>query len=656
MSLRTSSGITCWVLICAGTVATACTRSKQYDGADDGATGAAGDPGFTASATGAGGSANGGGNSTAGSTGNTTMAVASSGGTSSGGTNSGGTNSGGTDSDTSSGDAGAGGDPGSGGDGGSGGVGGSGGGTSDSGGSEATSSGGSMTTGGSGGGNTSDDPELGAACDDPGALGCNGSAQKLRLICEEGVWKNNGSCNANENCEQTSGVCAPIDVRCDGLAVGGRYCDDKTVRECGPDRVNSEAVEECSAACVVYESHGQCATVTHVAAGRHTCAVLSTGQLRCWGYNGSGQLGYGHTENLGDQEFEMPPPDVPLGAKVLQVAVAELSSHTCAILETGAVRCWGHNDAGQLGLGHTDDVGSTSAPSEDVPLEERATQVVTGSSHTCALLESGNVRCWGSGVALGLPAAAGSVGDNETPSQNVPLGGKAVQIASGAQHTCARLESGAVRCWGSSADGQLGLPGASSLDSEVRPTIDVALSGGAEFISAGGYSSCAIRELLYGNRAFFCWGNNFHYQLGNGTDEYVGRDAGDMPPSETPIGATAVQAGVSSYNGCALTSSGVVRCWGQADYAGYGMDGYVASSKRNGAPAGDLVGDIPPDDVPIGAPVVTISVGQGVTCAILQQGTLRCWGENASGQLGYGNIEFVGDDETPEDMGDVPVF
>lgn len=119
--------------------------------------------------------------------------------------------------------------------------------------------------------------------------------------------------------------------------------------------------------------------------------------------------------------------------------------------------------------------------------------------------------------------------------------------------------------------------------------MDVALAGSAEFVSAGGYSSCAIRELLYGNHALLCWGNNFNYQLGYGTKEYVGREDGEMPPFETPVGASALSVGISSYNARALTSSGVVRCWGRADYSGYGVVGFVAAAKRSGPPAGDLV-------------------------------------------------------------------
>src|SRR5690606_20876687 len=109
---------------------------------------------------------------------------------------------------------------------------------------------------------------------------------------------------------------------------------------------NSRAIEECTAACRVFEGQAQCVRVTQVAAGRHTCAVLSTGQLKCWGANTAGELGLGHTNTIGDEPSEMPPPDVPLDEPVKHVAVGITvtgGNHTCAVLQSGAVRCWGQN-------------------------------------------------------------------------------------------------------------------------------------------------------------------------------------------------------------------------------------------------------------------------------------------------------------------------
>jgi alpha-tubulin suppressor-like RCC1 family protein len=141
----------------------------------------------------------------------------------------------------------------------------------------------------------------------------------------------------------------------------------------------------------------------------HTCAVLENGALRCWGGNGNGQLGYNDTAPVADGTpgrsiIDMG--DVPVGARVIQVAAG--NDHTCAVLETRVVRCWGWNGEGQLGYNNTinvgDGVGPTIMETGDVPLGERVLRVDVDdwvSANTCALLESGAVRCWGHGIGNG---------------------------------------------------------------------------------------------------------------------------------------------------------------------------------------------------------------------------------------------------------------
>ena len=115
-------------------------------------------------------------------------------------------------------------------------------------------------------------------------------------------------------------------------------------------------------------------------------------------------------------------------------------SFSCAVLSSGGVRCWGSNDAGQLGimgpwLSYTavavDSIGS-------------ATQVSAGFVHACALLASGGVRCWGDGAGP-IPQPI-----------DVPIGAPATQVSAGVGHSCALLASGSVRCWGTNEYGQLG--------------------------------------------------------------------------------------------------------------------------------------------------------------------------------------------------------
>lgn len=186
------------------------------------------------------------------------------------------------------------------------------------------------------------------------------------------------------------------------------------------------------------------------AGGGHTCALLGDGALRCWGGSLSGRLGYGNLEHVGDDEPASTVGPVSLGGQA--IAVATGSAISCALLEGGDVRCWG--DGTLLGYGTLNDIGDDELPSSvgPVSLGGPAVQISSGSTHTCALMDSGDVRCWGNGNSgkLGI-GGTGVLGDNELPSEReaVSLGGPASMVTAGYSHTCAILVDGSLRCWGS---------------------------------------------------------------------------------------------------------------------------------------------------------------------------------------------------------------
>ena len=211
------------------------------------------------------------------------------------------------------------------------------------------------------------------------------------------------------------------------------------------------------------------------AGGSHTCAVRS-GKVYCWGLGFSGQLGYGNTNNVGDDETPGAIGPVDLGSGRTATAVSAGDFHTCALLDDGSVRCWGFGADGRLGYGNTSDIGDDETPASagPVPIGGPAIAISAGGSHTCAVLAGGAVRCWGFGLdgRLGYanlnPATlqSPSVGDNEAPASVSPvvLGGPATAISVGEEHSCALLAGGTVRCWGDSGqdasgdggDGRLG--------------------------------------------------------------------------------------------------------------------------------------------------------------------------------------------------------
>ena len=141
---------------------------------------------------------------------------------------------------------------------------------------------------------------------------------------------------------------------------------------------------------------------------RHTCAILDGGGVKCWGHGGSGQLGYDSTDDKGDAPGEMAGlGTVNLGASA--IAITAGPHHTCAILEGGGVKCWGRGTEGRLGYDSTDSKGGVVGQMESlstVNLGAIAIAITAGRFHTCVILVGGGVKCWGSGH-YGTGAARG---------------------------------------------------------------------------------------------------------------------------------------------------------------------------------------------------------------------------------------------------------
>jgi alpha-tubulin suppressor-like RCC1 family protein len=266
-----------------------------------------------------------------------------------------------------------------------------------------------------------------------------------------------------------------------------------------------------------------------VAGSAHTCALMTTGAVRCWGLNTWGQLGYGHTRNVGDDESPTSAGIVNVGGSVRELAAG--ASHTCALLEAGTVRCWGLNAQGQLGYGHTRNVGDDESPASagTVDLGGSAVLLATSSTsqHTCTRLGTGTVRCWGRNTwgQLGYGHTS-NVGDDESPaSTGVSVGGTVLQVATGAEHTCALRGSGSLECWGRNESGQLGQGHDTSRSSP--PAAPVALGSPAFQLAAGAWHTCAgvnTGELR-------CWGRNTWGQLGLGHTSNLGDNE---PPTSPP--------------------------------------------------------------------------------------------------------------------------
>jgi alpha-tubulin suppressor-like RCC1 family protein len=205
----------------------------------------------------------------------------------------------------------------------------------------------------------------------------------------------------------------------------------------------------------------------------HTCALRETGDILCWGRGESGRLGYGNTLNIGLTGTPAAAGPVNTGGLAKQVVCG--ANHTCALLDDNTVRCWGSNSSGQLGYGHTSDVGDNEVPATAAAVDvgRPVKSIAAGGTHTCVITDDGRVRCWGQGTfgALGYGNTA-SIGDDEAPASagNVDVGGTVIEIAAGLNFTCALLSSGDVRCWGLNSSGATGHPGLPIIGDDEVPS------------------------------------------------------------------------------------------------------------------------------------------------------------------------------------------
>ena len=382
----------------------------------------------------------------------------------------------------------------------------------------------------------------------------------------------------------------------------------------------------------------------------HTCLLLPDNQVRCWGRGSQGQLGTGSIANIGDGPGEMPPAPIDVGPDPVQLHAG--GNFNCVVSAAGEVRCWGGNLRGQLGIGSTQAIGDGPGemPPAPVDIGGPVAMLATGYEHVCALLETGEVRCWGYNLhgALGQEHNV-NLGDgpNEMPPPNVDFGlGNVVQIVAGAYHNCVLIDTGKVRCWGYNANGQLGYRDTENRgdDWAEMPTLDINLGTGiATQISAMARANCA----LFDNGDLRCWGSNSAGGLGIGNVESIGDEWTEMPPDNTNYGGAPVSKLIGHNGAFAIWfADGSVRNWGWGALLGYGSTANI----------GDGPGEMPPATVDVGGTVIAISHGAADprhTCVMLQDASIRCWGDGNYGVLGYGNVIDIGDG--PGEMPPAPV-
>jgi alpha-tubulin suppressor-like RCC1 family protein len=305
------------------------------------------------------------------------------------------------------------------------------------------------------------------------------------------------------------------------------------------------------------------------------------------------RFGYGPESNLARTTVPRPAPQTAVSANV---------THTCAVLVSGGVKCWGNNGSGQLGSGTNVSFSTTPVPVVGVT---DATSIAVGGFFGCARRTGGTVTCWGAN-------GNGQLGDGTTTGRNTAADvtglGDAVGVSAGNFSVCAVRIGGTVVCWGSNAQGQLGIP-STTLSSSVP--VEVPGLTGVTRVSVGGDHACALST----DGTVRCWGAGTYGQLGDGTG------VGGPTLRVVPIPA-AVDVDAGNTGSCAALADGTARCWGSNEYGQLG-DGTVTNTRLSPVTVSGLTG------------ATRIDIGGTHACAVLASG-LACWGGNFEGQLGNG--------------------
>lgn len=331
----------------------------------------------------------------------------------------------------------------------------------------------------------------------------------------------------------------------------------------------------------------ECTYYTQISSGiSHACGVTVTGGAKCWGRNWY-NTGTGEFSALGDGTMTLS--TIPVDVVGLQSGVRSIfagDSNSCALTTSGAVKCWGYNRIGQLGndtitnsMAPVDVVGLESGvssisggydnqvcalknntpycwgggygktPMEITSLKAQVAQLSSGRAHVCVVTISGEGLCWGNNQG-------GLLGDGDTINSwkwtpgKVAIAEKLSSISAGADHTCAVTQSGALYCWGLNDRGQLG--DGTTIDHRL-PALVSGLSSGVSAVDTMAYQfTCALMTV----GTVKCWGSNQDGALG------IGNQADFSIPVDVLKLTGVVQLDVGNRNVCAVTRQNVGYCWG----------------------------------------------------------------------------------------------
>lgn len=251
--------------------------------------------------------------------------------------------------------------------------------------------------------------------------------------------------------------------------------------------------------------------------GGHACAVARQGDVYCWGLSFDGVTGVEGSQLVLE-------PTLVRGLEAI-VRVDAGPFHNCALSDAGALFCWGYNARGALGEG----VGVSTALPIKVGIDDPVAEVAVGINNTCAVTTDGKVYCWG----LNTFGVVNPESFDEVIGRpyRMALPGRATSVGVGVTAACAVLENGDLHCWGYNTSGAVGLRAAN----EVLPPTKIASVPALRSVNLHTQSACGITT----DDELYCWGGNRRGQLGHGTksrDAEPDKVAGDVRWTQVDLG------------------------------------------------------------------------------------------------------------------------
>ncbi|NUM57902.1 MAG: hypothetical protein HUU56_04680 [Bdellovibrionaceae bacterium] len=338
-----------------------------------------------------------------------------------------------------------------------------------------------------------------------------------------------------------------------------------------------------------------------VSAGpNYNCGITSLDQIKCWGNNSNGQLGLGTTTS------QATPVIVNSGTTYKMISTGRDSSVTCAITSGDELQCWGYNYYGQVGNGNTTDVLSPTVIDSGTTYKK----VSVGSYITCAITSANKLKCWGHGYlgngtyssSLSVPTAI----DASTDYSHISV----------STHICGLTSSNSIKCWGNNSNGQLGI---GTFVDATSPTPILSTDTFATVTAANGFS-CGLKA----SGSILCWGQNSVGQFGYG-NAYSNR-----VPTKVDFTEAVSEISVGESTFCLIDNSQKLKCHSTTypTSSVYLGNGVPSSNKRT------------PVLIDPSTSYAMISTNSDTSCGITTTGILKCWGVNYNGQVGTGSTQL----------------